>query len=165
MGMLAWLPYLCADLGSIAGGLASGYLIKRNWREVDARKAAMIPCTLVMPFSIMIAVTPSTTVAVLLICLVTFSHMAWKTNLTTITNDIYPTRVIGSVSGMIAFGSGLGGTLFTNLTGQVVQHYSYTWIFVIMGFMHPAAFLVFRLLVKGPIILPATPEPALTYQS
>jgi ACS family hexuronate transporter-like MFS transporter len=165
MGMLVWLPYLCADLGSLAGGLASGYLIKRHWRDVDARIAAMIPCALVMPFSIMIAVTPSTTVAVLLICLVTFSHMAWKTNLTTITNDIYPTRVIGSVSGMIAFGSGLGGTLFTNITGQVVEHYSYTWIFVIMGFMHPAAFLVFRVFVKGPIKVPAAPEPALTYQS
>jgi len=63
--------------------------------------------------------------------------------------------VVGSVSGIIAFGSGFGGTLFTNLTGQVVEHYSYTWIFVIMGFMHPVAFLVFRLLVKGPIVIPA----------
>jgi len=156
MGMLAWLPYLCADLGSLAGGLASGYLIKRGWRDVDARKAAMIPCALVMPCSIAIALTPSTTIAVLLICVVTFSHMAWKTNLMTITNDIYPTRVVGSVSGIIAFGSGLGGTLFTNLTGQVVEHYSYTWIFVIMGFMHPVAFLVFRLLVKGPIVIPSS---------
>jgi hypothetical protein len=78
--------------------------------------------------------------------------MAWKTNLTTITNDIYPIGVVGSVSGIIAFGSGLGGTLFTNVTGQVVQQGSYTWIFLIMGFMHPVAYLVFRLLVKGPIV-------------
>jgi ACS family hexuronate transporter-like MFS transporter len=152
MGMLAWLPYLFADLGAMAGGLASGYLIKRNWREMDARKAVMIPCALIMPFSILIALTPSSTVAVVLICVVTFSHMAWKTNLTTITNDIYPIGVVGSVSGIIAFGSGLGGTLFTNVTGQVVQQGSYTWIFLIMGFMHPVAYLVFRLLVKGPIV-------------
>ena len=111
----------------------------------------MIPCALLMPLSVLIAVTPSATVAVALICMVTFCHMAWRSNLSTITNDIYPTRVIGSVSGIIAFGSGLGGTLFTNLTGQVVEYYSYTWIFVIMGFMHPVAFLVFRLLVRGPI--------------
>ena len=31
MGKLAWLPYLFADAGSIVGGLASGYLMKRNW--------------------------------------------------------------------------------------------------------------------------------------
>jgi len=77
--------------------------------------------------------------------------MAWKTNLMTITNDIYPVSVIGSVSGIIAFGSGVGGTLFTNLTGQVVEHYSYTTIFVIMGFLHPAAWLFVKFLVKTPL--------------
>jgi MFS transporter, ACS family, hexuronate transporter len=152
MGMLVWLPYLSADLGAMAGGLASGYLIKRNWRELDARKAVMVVCAVVMPLSILIALTPSSTVAVALISLVTFAHMAWKANLNTITNDLYPTSVVGSVSGIIAFGSGLGGTLFTNLTGQIVHHGSYAWIFVIMGFMHPVAYLVFRLLVKGPIV-------------
>ena len=100
----------------------------------------------------MIAFTPSSTLALVLICVVTFAHMAWKTNLT-ITNDIYPTGVVGSISGVIAFGSGLGGTLFTNLTGQVVEHYSYTWILVIMDFLHPAAFVVFRRLVRGPIVM------------
>ncbi len=160
MGMLAWLPYLSADLGSLSGGLASGYLIKRNWTVLDARAAAMLPCALVMPLSVVIAFTPSSALALALICVMTFAHMAWKTNLTTITNDIYPTSVVGSISGVIAFGSGLGGTLFTNLTGHVVQHFSYTWIFVIMGFLHPAAFMVFRMLVRGPITLTTKLEPA-----
>ena len=74
------------------------------------------------------------------------------TNLTTMTNDIYPMRLIGSVSGIIAFGSGLGGALFTNLTGFVVQHSSYTLIFIIMGFLHPASYVVVRLLVKTPVV-------------
>jgi len=78
--------------------------------------------------------------------------MAWRTNLTTMTNDIYPVRLIGSVSGIIAFGSGLGGVLFTNLTGFVVQHSSYTLIFIIMGFLHPVSYVVVRLLVKTPIV-------------
>ena len=76
-----------------------------------------------MPLSVLIAFTPSSFIALLVICIVTFAHMAWKTNLMTVTNDIYPTAVVGSVSGIIAFGSGLGGTLFTNLTGQIVQHF------------------------------------------
>ena len=111
----------------------------------------MLPCALLMPLSVVIAFTPSSAVALALICVVTFAHMAWKTNLTTITNDIYPTGVVGSISGVIAFGSGLGGTLFTNLTGRVVENFSYTWIFVIMGFLHPVAYVVFRMLVRGPI--------------
>jgi len=136
VGMLAWLPYLCADIGSICGGLVSGYLVKRESNALRARLLVMFPCALLMPLSAAIGITSSSSVALAIICVVTFSHMAWRTNLTTMTNDIYPTRLIGSVSGIIAFGSGLGGALFTNLTGFVVQHSSYTlflssWVFFI----------------------------------
>jgi MFS transporter, ACS family, aldohexuronate transporter len=147
IGMFAWVPYLCSDLGSVAGGLLSGFLIRRSASAIQARLRTMLPCALLMPLSILIALTPSAFVAIALICVVTFSHMAWKTALMTLTNDIYPVRVVGSVSGIIAFGSGLGGTLFTSLTGFVVQHFSYTWIFVVMGFLHPIAYVFARLLV------------------
>ena len=112
-----------------------------------ASSAAMLPCALVMPLSVGIAFTPSSTLALVLICVVTFAHMAWKTNLMTITNDIYPTGVVGSISGVIAFGSGLGGTLFTNLTGQVVQHFSYTPVWVASTVMYPTGLLLVRLLL------------------
>jgi ACS family hexuronate transporter-like MFS transporter len=154
MGMLAWLPYLSADLGAFAGGIASGWLIKRGYEPVRARRMALLPCALLMPLSVLVPGSSSAW-AMALISVLTFAHMAWKTNLMTITNDIYPVGVVGSVSGIIAFGSGLGSTLFTNLTGQVVQHYSYTAIFVIMGFLHPIAYLFVRYFIKS-----ATPSPA-----
>jgi len=43
----------------------------------------------------------------------------------TVTNDIYPVEVVGSVSGLAAFGNGLGGAVFTWMTGHIVQHFSY----------------------------------------
>lgn len=151
MGMLAWMPYLSADIGAISGGLFSGYLIKRGWPILAARGAGMWPFAMIMPVSIWIAYTPSRVTALALICLVTFAHMAWKTNIMTITNDIYPLRVVGSVSGIVAFGNGVGGTLFTFLTGIVVQSFSYDLIFIMMGFMHPIAYVLFRALVRAPI--------------
>ena len=57
--------------------------------------------------------------------------------------------MVGSVSGIIAFGSGLGGSLFTSFTGWVVQTFSYDAIFYIMGFLHPIAYVIFRLMLKG----------------
>ena len=114
---------------------------------VRARALGMWPCTLFMPLSLLIP-GASTTVALGIICLVAFAHMAWKTNLQTVTNDIFPLRVVGSVSGIIAFGSGVGGSLFTSLTGWVVENFSYDAIFYIMGFLHPIAYLIFRLLLK-----------------
>ena len=159
MGMLVWLPYLCADLGSISGGLLSGYLIKRKVEVLRARRLSMFPFAMIMPLSLLIAFTPSTSVAVAVICVVTFSHMAWMTNLMTVTNDIYPKQVVGSVAGIVAFGNGLGGALFTWLTGHIVQNFSYNSIFIIMGFMHPCAYILFRLLVARGVDL-KTGQPA-----
>jgi ACS family hexuronate transporter-like MFS transporter len=151
VGLLAWLPYLSADLGSLAGGLASGWLVRRGWTALRARAAVMLPFACLMPASIVVAFTASTALALGVICVVTFSHMAWMANLATVTNDIYPKRVVGSVAGIAAFGNGLGGAIFTAITGYVVQTFSYDAIFVVMGFLHPAAFLAFRALVRRPL--------------
>ena len=162
MGMLAWLPYLTADIGSIAGGLFSGYLVKRGRQALEARSTVMLPFALLMPLNIVLAFHPPVVIAIGIICAVTFSHMAWRTNLGTITNDLYPTGIVGSVSGLVAFGTGLSGALFTNLTGHMVQRFSYDVIFVVMGFLHPAAYLVFKLLVRGPVSsFAGGPEPSL----
>jgi ACS family hexuronate transporter-like MFS transporter len=151
IGMLAWMPYLAADLGSLGGGIFTGWLVKRGVPVLSARTRGMLPFALMMPLSLIIPYTDSRAIALGVICVVCFAHMAWKTNLQTITNDIYPVRIVGSVSGIVACGSGLGGTLFTWLTGQIVQNFSYDLIFVVMGFLHPAGFLVYRALVRRPI--------------
>jgi ACS family hexuronate transporter-like MFS transporter len=152
MGMVAWLPYVFADLGAIAGGLGSGWLLKRFHMEpVRSRSVMMIIFALMMPASLWVAFTPSNSLALGLICLVTFAHMGWKTNLMTLTNDVYPPAIIGSVAGIVAFGSGVGATLFTSLTGWTVQNYSYAAIFVIMAFLHPISWLVVCNLVRRPL--------------
>ena len=150
MGMLAWLPYLTADLGSFGGGILSGWLVSRGWEPLAARKAMLMPFAMMMPVSYFVPYVSSAG-AMAIISLVTFAHMAWKTNLMTITNDIYPARVVGSISGVIAFGSGLGGILFTSLTGQIVEHGSYSVIFLIMCFLHPVAWIIVRWLVREPL--------------
>jgi MFS transporter, ACS family, hexuronate transporter len=151
MALVAWMPYLTADLGALFGGWASGALIKRGWDVLAARRTIMLPAAMVMPVSLLISNTTSSTLCIALICLVTFAHMVWKTNLATCTNDLYPTRVVGSVSGLFAFGNGLGGMLFTALTGWLVQYFSYSWVFALMGILHPLGFLLFRSLVRRPL--------------
>ena len=156
VGLIAWLPYLTADIGALAGGYISGRLIGGRFTTLQARYATMLPAVLFMPASIAIAFTSSSAVALALICMVTLCHQVWKTNLMTITNDIYPVESVGSVSGIVSLGSGLGGVLFMNVTGRIVEAFSYNSIFVIMGFLHPVAFVVCRLLVStAPDVAPA----------
>jgi ACS family hexuronate transporter-like MFS transporter len=151
MGMLAWMPYLAADLGAIAGGWISGRLVARGRPPIAARLTVMLPCACLMPVSLVIDTVESRWLVLGLICLVTFAHMAWKTNQTTLTNDVYPTATIGTVSGILAFGTGLGGTLFTWLTGYCVEWFGYGAIFLVMGLLHPLSYLVTRRLVRRPV--------------
>lgn len=147
IGMLAWVPYLAADLGSLGGGWLSGRLIGRRVPVLRARRLVMIAAVTLMPLGSLVAVTGSSAVALALISLVTFCHMVWKTNLMTMTNDIYPTPMVGSAAGIVGLGTGLGGAVFTAMVGRIVDAFSYDSVFLLMGFLHPAALLVVHLLV------------------
>jgi len=151
MGMLAWIPYLAADLGALFGGWLSGRFIAKGRPVLSARLSVMLPCAALMPVSLAIHQTQSRAVTVGLICVVTFVHMAWKTNQNTLTNDLFPRHLIGATSGLLAFGTGLGGTLFVWMTGHVVQGFGYGAIFVIMGLLHPASYLITRRFVRQPV--------------
>jgi len=151
MGMLAWMPYLSADLGALFGGWLSGRLVARGRPALSSRFAVMLPCALLMPVSLAIHHAQSRAVTIALICVVTFAHMAWKTNQNTLTNDLFPKHLIGATSGLLAFGTGLGGTLFIWMTGHVVQGYGYGAIFIIMGLLHPVSYLITRRFVRQPI--------------
>lgn len=152
MGMLAWIPYLAADLGALFGGWLSGRFIAKGTGVLSSRLHVMLPCALIMPVSLAIHHAPSRTMTITLICLVTFAHMAWKTNQNTLTNDLFPKPLIGSVSGLLAFGTGLGGTLFTWMTGHVVQAFGYGAIFIIMGLLHPVSYLITWRFVRRPVV-------------
>ena len=151
MGMLAWIPYLSADLGALFGGWFSGRLVAQGKPVLSARLTVMLPCALLMPASLAIHHAPSRAVTIALICVVTFAHMAWKTNQNTLTNDLFPKHLIGATSGLLAFGTGLGGTLFVWMTGHVVQGFGYGALFIIMGLLHPISYLITRRFVRQPI--------------
>ena len=149
MGSVIWIPYLASDLGSVIGGWYSGRLVGRNWNTLRARKIVMLFSAIVMPLGIMIVLTKSQIVAIALMCVVLFAHMSWKTNLMTLTVDVFPKSVVGSVAGFLATGSGIGGIAFTSTAGYIIKNYSYKPLFVAMGFMHISAYFIVRWLVRG----------------
>jgi MFS transporter, ACS family, hexuronate transporter len=148
MAAVVWVPYLASDFGSIAGGWASGLLIRRGWEIMAARRAVMLASVSIMPLGICIAWMRSSFFTIGLICVVLFAHMSWKTNLMTLTNDLFPRPIVASVAGILSTGSGGGGVLFTMLVGYVVQSYSYVPVFVMMGFMHPVSYLCVYWMVR-----------------
>ena len=125
---------------------------------VAARKSVMFASVLLMPLGLLLLLKPATAFSLLIISVVLGAHSAWKTNLVTLTVDIFPRRVVATVHGIVATGGGIGGALFTSLAGVVIDKYSYTPLLVLMGVLHPLAYLCVRWLVHGEAI------PALRWQ-
>jgi ACS family hexuronate transporter-like MFS transporter len=49
----------------------------------------------------------------------------------TLPSDLFPAEMVGSVTGLSGFASGLAGTGFTVLVGTLVDHFSYFPAFVL----------------------------------
>ncbi len=144
VGKVAWVVYLAADLGSVVGGAMSGRLIRRGARPVTARLWVMRTAAMVAPLGALVALKPPLEVALLLGALVSFCHLTWQVTLTALAVDVFPPRIVATVFGLIAAGSGLGGFLSTGGVGRLVSAYSYAPVFALMALLHPCAYLVAR---------------------
>jgi MFS transporter, ACS family, aldohexuronate transporter len=149
MASVAWIPYLASDAGSILGGWYSGRLIGRGRDAVTARKTVMLASAALMPAGLLLLLEPSTTLTILIISVALFVHSASKTNLVTLTVDVFPRRVVASAHGIVGAGGGIGGAVFTTLAGYLIEWRSYAPVLALMGVLHPLAYLCVRRLVKG----------------
>ena len=131
MSYVVWIPYLISDVGSIFGGWYSGRLIAKKVGAVAARKSVMIVTALMMPLGMLLVLRPPIPVALAIISFVLGVHSAWKTNLVTLTVDIFPRPIVATVHGIVAMGGGIGGALFQSFAGKVIDKYSYTPLLVL----------------------------------
>jgi len=140
--------YLLADVGSVAGGWFSSFLIKKNWTINAARKTAMLVCAiLILPVSIAPHVSGEW-VAVIIIGIAAAAHQGFSANIFTTTSDMFPRKAVGSVVGIGGFAGAMGG-FFMNLgAGWLKQNTgSYEIMFAIAGIVYLIALLIMHLLV------------------
>lgn len=146
IGLAAAVPYITADLGCLFGGGMSSWLVRRGWSVNRARKTVMVFSAFLMPVALFVMKAPSAWAAVALISVATFSHQSWSTNMLTLPADIFPPRVVGSVTGIQ--GLSIAASAIAQLTiGYVVAAYSYGPVFMVAGLLHPTAAIVLLLLL------------------
>ncbi len=160
IGYFAWIPFLAADVGSVAGGWLSGFWIKRGWPLSEARKTAMAVCAFCMPAAIVAVFASKAWLAVVMISLATSAHQGFSSNLFAMVSDIFPKRDTASVIGLGGTGGAIGGMIFALVTGYVLQGFhTYVPLFIIVGFLHPLAFvLIHKLIPKIEFIARFSPE-------
>jgi MFS transporter, ACS family, hexuronate transporter len=141
---IAWMaavPYISADIGSLLGGAAAGWLIARGWSVDKARKAVILIGALFMMGGIGVFQASTVYEALFWISMVTFGFQAWVNNMQTLPSDYFPRAAVGAVAGLGGLGAGIGAMLFTLLTGWIVDHFGYGPVLLIAGAL-PAAGLL-----------------------
>ena len=134
VGATIWVVFVAADLGSVVGGWSSGKFLQRGLTPIPARLRVMIGAAVLLLFS---WAMPFIGWPIALASVMAFAHMAWLTNITTFSVDIFPAHIVGSAHGAIGAGSALGGLLSTAIVGWLVTHFSYNPTFFVMSLLHP----------------------------
>jgi MFS transporter, ACS family, hexuronate transporter len=142
VGRVAWIVYLAADLGSVAGGFCSGLLIRKGTAVISARLRIMAMAALLAPIGCLIAAGLPIPMVLALAAVVSFAHLTWQVTMGALIVDLFPKKILGTAFGFIAAGSGLGGMLSTAAIGWLVTHLSYQPVFLAMAALHPLALLL-----------------------
>jgi MFS transporter, ACS family, hexuronate transporter len=139
--------YLISDVGSVVGGWLPSEFIRRGMSANAGRKCAMLICAL--------CATPIATVyhlsglwpATLLIGLAAAAHQGFSANLFTLTSDLFPARMVGSVVGIGGMTGAIGGMLIAEIVGHVLQWTnSYRVPFFLAAAAYAAALALIHLL-------------------
>ena len=135
IGKFAWIPFLVAGFGNILGGWLSSWLLGRGYSVTIARKAAVTFFAILMMSAIPAVLVSQAWLSIAFVSVAMFGYTGGLANMLTLPADVFPKNAVGSVYGLASMGSGFGGMVFTTITGWVVEHYSYTPVFIGFGFV------------------------------
>ncbi|HDK6658905.1 TPA: MFS transporter [Klebsiella pneumoniae] len=161
IAMFAWLPFLAADIGCVAGGVLSNLLItKFNVTTVNSRRIGFTIGALLMTSLSAVGFAENVYFAIALISLGGFAHQMLSTMAMTLASDLFKKNQVATVSGMAGSAAWLGQLLFTMVMGLLVHQIGYTPFFIALSILDLIAAAIIWLTVIDP--QRAVREPILT---
>jgi ACS family hexuronate transporter-like MFS transporter len=162
VGTFAWIPYAAAGVGCLLGGWFSSELVRRQVSVDISRKLALGLSAAVMPFVIFVPYLPVSW-AIVIFSLAYFGQQSWSTLVMVLPTDLFPSKVVGSVAGLVGFGGAMGGIVFGEIVGYLLDHgFGYGVVFRIAGSLHLIAFLLIQLAI--PTVSPLSLGQKLNYE-
>jgi ACS family hexuronate transporter-like MFS transporter len=163
VGKLAWIPYAAAGIGCLLGGSFSSYLVRKNFSLGTARKLALGISAGMMP-AILLVPQVQVSWALAIFSLAYFGQQSWSTLVMVLPTDLFPRQVVGAVAGLVGFGGAMGGIVFGQLVGYLLDHgFGYGVVFTLAGSFHVVAFLI--ILVTIPVVRQVTMPGTHTFEA
>jgi len=153
VGAFAWLPYLFAAIGGLAGGFFSSAQIKKGVAPVRARKNAItIGCVIMLLALITIVIKldslkENINLAITLISAVLFGFQFLINNLQTLPSDYFNGKNVGTVAGMGGTSAVVGTIIITWLVPAMTKT-NYSTFFLLAAVMVPISWLCIKFIVS-----------------
>ena len=143
MALVAWIPFLVADLSNFAGGYITLRLQRAGWSPNRTRKALMATAALLSPIGIFAVWAGTLAATMTLISVAIFFWMFWSISVHTLPGDYFPPRAVGSVYGIAGTGSTVGSVISTWAVGATLDAtHSYVPVFIGIGLTMPLAMII-----------------------
>jgi ACS family hexuronate transporter-like MFS transporter len=135
IGETAWIPFLTAAIGNLAGGVVFLGLLRLGATAATTRRIAVLIFSVLMVPAVFVGVTRSSTACIALISIATFGYTGALANMLAVPGDVFPKGAVASIWGFGSMGAGFGGMIFSLVTGWLVERYSFEPAFVLFGLM------------------------------
>ncbi|HEX6193483.1 MAG TPA: MFS transporter, partial [Chitinophagaceae bacterium] len=146
VGAFAWVPYLFAALGGLAGGLYSSALVRRGMLPSKARKNAITIGCVIMLLSLgaialyLQELKEHVNIAIALISASLFGFQFLINNLQTLPSDYFNGKNVGTVSGMGGTAA-VAGTIILTFLVPILTKTSYETLFILAALLVPISWL------------------------
>ncbi len=153
VGAFAWVPFLFAAIGGLAGGFFSSLQIKKGKAAVVARKDAISIGSVIMLVSLgstafyLNQLREQPGVAIALISSTLFGFQFLINNLQTLPGDYFHGKNVGTVAGMGGT-SAVAGTLIVTWLVPVLTQTSYTSFFLMAALLVPLSWICIMFIVS-----------------
>jgi MFS transporter, ACS family, hexuronate transporter len=133
IGAFAWIPFAVAGIGNLLGGVVGSWLLRRGLPVLVARKTALTLFAVLMTAAIPAVLVQSAWLSIGFVSVAVAGYTGGLANMLALPADVFPKNAVASVWGLASMGAGFGGMIFTLLTGWVVDHFSFTPVFIGFG--------------------------------
>lgn len=148
IGLIGWLPFLGADIGGPGGGALSDWLVRRNWKPVNARRALMLTAACLMLFANLAVRTDLLWLSIGLIAVLFAAQSCWKANQLALIAESIPRESVATLVSLSALGGSLGGVLSNLLTGRAIEAFGYVPVFTVISVLPLTAFVALELMMR-----------------
>jgi ACS family hexuronate transporter-like MFS transporter len=142
IGALTWIPFVALEVANIGAGGVSDVVVARGWPRRRTRLTLMLVAALMTPASFLAALAGTPAVAIALMSVLMFAHGIWITNFMTLIGDTVAPGDVATTVGLTGTCGGLAGMLSNLVIGPVVDHYSFTPVFLASAVVYPLAWLI-----------------------